>query len=136
MCRLFFRGDEMKATKNAPLLTWLTILSLVVSLCAGSIISGQAKAQPKENDGARAKGDKVSSDLRERVSDAQARDDPVGVILQLNGPAGDSVRAILKRNGVRVKGDFRNFNSQAVELPASVVDELSLYDEVDSIVKG
>ena len=39
--------------------------------------------------------------------------------------------ALLKRNGVRVKAQFRNFGSLAVELPASVVEELASFEEVD-----
>src|SRR5206468_5102635 len=39
----------------------------------------------------------------------------------------------LRRNGIRVRQVFRNFEARAIELPASVVEELAAFDEVSYI---
>ncbi|MBA3441169.1 MAG: S8 family serine peptidase, partial [Pyrinomonadaceae bacterium] len=75
----------------------------------------------------------MSSDLRKRSRGPRAKQDLVQVILQIDGQMSAAVAQILKRNGVRVKGHFQNFNARAVELPASVVEELATFDEVSYI---
>src|SRR5437764_11357183 len=67
---------------------------------------------------------KVSSDLK---TDGEDR---VQVILQLSDKPSGELNALLNRNGVHIRAHFKNFNSYAVELPASVVAELSDFDEV------
>ena len=81
------------------------------------------------------RADKVGHKLRNRVSNSQSANDQVSVILQLNGQKSPRLQALLKRNGIRLKKEFSNFNSSAVELPASVVDELASHGEVDSITE-
>ncbi len=74
---------------------------------------------------------KVSSALREQAQDAKTGQDKIATILQLNGQPSRGLNALLNRNGVRVKAQFRNFSSLAVELPVSAVEELASFKEVN-----
>src|SRR5712691_8076715 len=132
----------MRSLRRSPTITWSTTLSLVVALVAGILVADNTHAQPKPGSNKSALGsnqaDKVSPDQRGRVRSArdakknENRNDEnlVKVILQFNGPPSEPLNALLRRNGVHVKRHFQNFNSKAVELPASVVDELAAFDEV------
>src|SRR6266446_7296416 len=117
----------MKRTKRSLAITWLTGLSLVLSLTSGIMISDRASAAPNQT--AR-QADKVAPDLRRRVWDSPSPDESVRVILQLSGPASGPLTALLNRNGVHVNKSFKNFNSFAINLPLNVVDELASFDEV------
>ncbi len=117
----------MKRTKRTVALTFLTCLSLLISLTSGIMLNDRASAASKQ---AGRRGDKVASELRRRVWDSHSPDESMSVILQLNGPASGPLKTLLKRNGVHVNKSFSNFNSHAIELPSSVVDELAAYDEV------
>src|SRR5204863_9872770 len=65
--------------------------------------------------------------------DARSGVDSDSLILQLNDQPSGQLNALLNRDGVHVKAHFENFNSQAVELPLGVLDELAAYPEVEFI---
>src|ERR671930_1539404 len=120
------------------LVTTLTTLALLLSLFAGSwpVTSVMARSdgghsQDDKKYSRQAKAEKVSPDLRARQRNARTGDESVSVILQLNAEPSGQLNALLNRNGVHVKAHFENFNSQAVELPLGVVDELAAYSEVE-----
>src|SRR5207245_9644767 len=73
---------------------------------------------------------KVGPELLAKLYAARSGE-TIPVILQLNAKPTGQLNALLNRNGIHVKRYFDQFNSYAVELPASVVDELALYDEVE-----
>jgi len=100
---------------------------LALSSLGGQLFVTGVAASVDQN----AKADKVAADLRGRVSASSA--ETVSVILQLNGPVSGRLNALLNRNGIHVKKVFKNFNSSAVELPVSLVDELASFDEVQFV---
>jgi hypothetical protein len=100
---------------------------LALSLLGGHCFVARVAASVDQN----AKADKVASNLRGHVSAGSS--ETVSVILQLNGPVSGRLNALLNRNGIHVKQSFKNFNSSAVELPVSVVDELAAYEEVQFV---
>src|SRR5687767_8120412 len=108
------------------------VIALALSLCCGIVISDnsvfgrQAQASSDKSSGRGAASRKVSPDLDGKKSG----DAPVRVILQLDGKPSGRLNALLNRNGVHVRGSFRNFNAMAVELSASAVAELAAFDEV------
>ena len=106
----------------------IAFIALAFSLCCGIVIADQCvfgrRAQADSGQGNASK--KVSPDLRGK----KAGDAPVRVILQIDGKPSGKLNALLNRNGVHVKGSFKNFNAMAVELPQSVVGELEAFDEV------
>ncbi|MEO8436803.1 MAG: hypothetical protein ABI596_18035, partial [Pyrinomonadaceae bacterium] len=114
-------------------------LSLLISVSCGILVTDKAGAQQASNHNFQnsRRGDKVSPDLRGKVRRSQKRgtqdNDFVSVILQLKSAPSARLAALLGRNGVRVKRLFQNFNSQAVELPAGVVDELAAFSELQTV---
>ena len=114
--------------------------SLLFSVSFGILVVDRAGAKSGNNNHnfqSSRRGDKVSPDLRGKVRRSRERGNQdtenVSVILQLTAPPSAQLAALLRRNGVRVKRLFRNFNSQAVELPAGVVDELAAFSELQTV---
>jgi hypothetical protein len=116
----------MKATRRSQILTWLTALSLLVSPCAGLLVGNHAQAAPRRDS---AREQKVSPSFT--LQGGRSSDERLQVILQLRDRMSGQLNALLNRNGNHVRSEFRNFNSLAVELPASAIDELASFDEVD-----
>src|SRR5207237_1592302 len=121
------RAKKMTRTKLSHTLTFTACLILALSLLGGSSFMAKVAASADQT----TKADKVATNLRGHVSSASS--ETVSVILQLNGPASGRLNALLNRNGIHVKQLFKNFNSSAVELPVSAVDELASYDEVQFV---
>ena len=120
----------MKRNKRSITLTWLTCLSLVLSLCAGFILDVGAKAAPPSQSSSNR--DKIGRDLRDEMG-KHGGGDVVKVIVQLNDRISGPLNALLKGNGVKVKKNFVNFNTLAIELPASVVASLASFPEVEFV---
>src|SRR5215213_7902088 len=118
-----------KLNSRTPL-RHLAVVMLAVSLFSGLMPAGRAAAPASRREMA----DKVTPELREQARASWARgEDKVSVILQLNGPARGPLKAFLNRNGVHLKNQFKSFNSFAVDLPASSLDELASFDEVSLV---
>src|SRR2546421_4618259 len=115
----------MKVMKHSRAIAWLTSFSLAISLSAGILTAERASAAPK---GGAKKASKVSSDLNGRKGG-----ETVKVIMQLSGKMSGQLNALLSRNDVHVKSAFKNFNAQAIEMPASIVDQVAAFDEVSYI---
>ncbi len=123
----------MKKTNRSTsrtLLTYVAIIGIVASLAGRVSTSVPTFAAPGQRD---ERADKVGHKLRKRVRDNTASSENVSVILQLNGQKSPRLQSLLKRNGIRLKKDYSNFNSSSIELPANVVEELASHSEVDSI---
>jgi serine protease AprX len=118
----------MKRIKRSPLLTSLTIFSLLLTLCYGIMVTDQARAASgsKSGHGGSDKSAKISPDLSADGGDASL----VKVILQLSSKPSGQLNALLNRNGVHIRAHFQSFNSYAVDLPANVLEELTSFDEV------
>src|SRR5437763_2082262 len=129
----------MKNNKRSPIVNLITAFSLVISLCSGILIIDNAHASSNQSSSrgsdasGRAKASKMSSELHRRAKGANAGADTMRVIIQFNGKPSSEVNAILHRNGIKVRQVFRNFEARAIELPASVVEELAAFDEVSYI---
>jgi len=124
----------MNSTKLSRIVTWSITLSLLFSVSFGILVVDKASAKVNGgSDNTTQLGDKVSSDLRNRIRHDQnsGNEGLVNVIVQFNGPPSVAVQALLRSNRVKVRNQFQNFNTQAVELPASVVDELASFKEVN-----
>ena len=129
----------MKRTKRSVAMSWLACLAVVLSLCMGILLGDKANASRKSGkdgmaklDQNKPKTDKVAKDLRESARKKSGNDD-VSVILQLNDEISNPLRSLLKSNGIKVKKSFINFNSLSADLPASVVETLASFPEVEYI---
>ncbi|HEV2915266.1 MAG TPA: hypothetical protein VGX92_18450, partial [Pyrinomonadaceae bacterium] len=119
--------------KRTPAAAWFASLLLLATMCAGLMLcekSGQA--QSDQGSKARAAA-KLSPDLDERTQSATGGAARIDCILQLNSNPSGRLNALLNRNGVHVRAHFRSFNSYAIELPASLLEELSSFKEVAHI---
>src|SRR2546421_11892200 len=118
----------MKQNKTPKPARLIVALSLLFALCCSIVITDNQvvmrRAEAKNS--GHANGKKVSPDLQGKSAGSSL----VRVILQLNGKPTGQLNALLNRNGVHVRASFSNFNAQAVELPANVVDELASFSEV------
>src|SRR3954468_2209593 len=126
----------MKRTKQNKFVAWMTLMSLLISLCTGIIVSDKAMAQGNSNqtktkrERQRDRASRVAGDLSDRVKHRKSDTETVKVIIQLNAPMSNLLKSVLKGTGVKVHGSFNKLNMQAVELPAKLVDTLSSFDEL------
>src|SRR5215213_7462525 len=127
-------GTKMKSTRhNLPA---LTSVILALSLCFGQ--GGNPAAYAATTGGSQSRSarsprqDKVSPDLRQSLRSKKGSD-RVQVILQISGKPTAALRALLSRNGVRVKKEFGNLQMLTVELPLSVIEQLAAFAEVTYI---
>src|SRR5687767_14247581 len=105
------------------------------SVCAGIMVSDTAKAAPRREQDGSSRGSKksrIASDLRQQMRN-NAGKDTVKVIVQLNDRMSGPLKAFLRGNGVKVKRSFARFNNIAVELPASLIDSLVSFPEVEFV---
>src|SRR5258705_1116267 len=130
-------GDKkvksMTRTKRSLALAVLTSLSLGLTMVNSTVMTNIASAAPKNgsHDQNARNGNRVSPDLRDQATNRGQS--LVKVILQLNDKMSVQLNALLRSNGVKVKKQFVNFNSFAVDLPANLVDVLSNFPEVSFI---
>src|SRR4029453_10927418 len=75
---------------------------------------------------------KVAPDLGELAHGA-LQDATLKVIIQLNDEMSGQLDWLLRSNGVKIKKRFAALNTLAVELPASVVDSLEQFDEIEFV---
>ena len=122
----------MKRTKRSLALTWLACASLVLSLCCGILVMDKASAKDDRRNRGERRHRKVANDLRERSRREPGAND-LKVILQLNDRPSTELRALLRSNGVKIRKQFINFNTLALELPASVVESLASFPEVEFV---
>jgi serine protease AprX len=113
----------------------LTVMLLVV--IAHVAVPPSARTSPaRAQDPAaqmEAPANKITPDLQEKLLAELSADDRVSVILQLNDEPSGVLHSLLTRSGVHVKGNFENFGSIAVELPATMVEQLASFDEVSVV---
>ena len=135
------RNTKMKNIKT-PIIASLIVFAMLLSLCAVGIFptavtaqSNKGSEQASKAKTKRAKDEKVSDMFRQRSKKTShgENEETVQVILQLNGPSSGQLNALLRRNDIRLKDHFAEFNSSVVELPLSVVRQLSEFDEVEFI---
>src|SRR5467141_803277 len=130
----------MNPQKLSRVVTWCITVSLLLSATFGILVCDRASAKSGNNQAGNNQSnndsrnaDKVSSDLRTEVGRAQRHkkdnnnNEDVKVILQFNGPVTGELNALLNSNGVKVRKRFRNFSSNVVELPASIVEQLAAF---------
>ena len=113
------------------LATKILALALVAAACA--LATGSRAARAPQGAGQTQRGDKVSPELRQFMRAGGA--DTVSVIIQLGAQPTGQLNALLQRNGVRVHGRFANLDAVAAELPASVVNELADFEEIESLTR-
>jgi len=83
-------------------------------------------------DQSKPKTDKIAKDLRASTRKKSGNND-VSVILQFNDEISNQLKSLLKSNGIKVKKSFISFNSLSADLPASVVETLASFPEVEYI---
>lgn len=125
----------MNSTRFSRIVAWCLALSMLLAVTTGILITGNASAKGNNGDNNNQRGDKVSPDLRkkERKAKDSKKDELVPVILQITGSPSSGLRQLLRRSGIKVKKEFQNFNSQAIDLPTSAVDELAAFPEVNVV---
>ncbi|HKE57852.1 MAG TPA: S8 family peptidase, partial [Pyrinomonadaceae bacterium] len=122
-----------KRSKATPALSLLTSVSLLLPMLCGFLSANVAQAAAKD-DGSN-KGpqnhfrQKLARDLRDKVQSG-GQQETLKVILQLEGKISGPLNALLRSHGIKIKRQFSNFNSLALELPAEVVEALSNFPEV------
>src|SRR3954464_8560531 len=123
----------MKRGKQSPIVAWLTTISLLFSLAAGIMIGDNARvhAAPKGGNGPH-KGDKVSSDLRDKVKKAK-RNECVKTIIDPAGDWNTNLDSLVSKKGGKVSRSFKNFKSHSVCLPAATVEDLANDPTVDYV---
>src|SRR5689334_285297 len=118
----------MKLTKRFLTLALLANLSLGPTLAGGiaqaGILNGKGKSARNS-----AKHNKIAADLLEQL-DNESASKLVKVILQLDGKPSGQLNALLATNGVKIRKQFANLDSFALELPLNVVNALSQFSEV------
>src|ERR1051325_4128367 len=119
------QAKMMKLTSPTPLLTITAVVMLALATLSGSSFLNSVESPPNQT----ANNDKVSSDLRGRLSAGNS--ETLTIILQLNGPVSGRLNGLLNSNGVHVKQVFKNFNSSLVEIPASIINDIASYPEVE-----
>jgi hypothetical protein len=103
---------KMRLKRFPPILTRLSCALLLLSISTSALLfPSRVNAQWHLNLNEEGNRSKISSDLRNRASQG---DELVNVILQLKGPVRWQLWLLLRRNGVRVKKEFRNLESKAV----------------------
>lgn len=124
----------MKNIKSSLAASLLIVGGLIFSLCLSGIVTRSASAESntaqQASASSRHKDEKISDSLRGRN---RTSDETVQVIIQLNSSPTARLNALLQRNGVHIKEDFKELNSFAVELPLNVVNELADFNEVHFI---
>ncbi len=108
-------------------------LALIGGIFPGSFVNTSLAQSSNRQSASQNLSNKISDDLRSQMNSYHAPETKASVILQLNAPASGQLNALFQRNGVRIKGQFENFNSFAVELPVNVIEELALYSEVEFV---
>jgi hypothetical protein len=108
--------------KRSRLTTWLTCLSLILSLSGGIMVADHAGAQSSSKP-------KGSSDLIAKAHSV-TNTDTVKVILQLRAPMSSDLNSLLNSNGVHIRKTFNNLGAHLVEMPASLMDTVAGFSEV------
>src|SRR6476620_9854015 len=119
--------------KRSRAITWLTCLSLLISLCGGIMVTSSAGAKSGQKDGQKPKqGRRVSSDLVEKAHGRKSSD-TVKVILQLDDTMSAELSTLLQSNGVRVRKSFNNLKAHAIDMPANLVETGASFPEVSYV---
>src|SRR5215213_552241 len=111
----------------------IAFCALFFCLCPGKITrtaSAQSHGALRAHASTGTHGKKISSDLSELLSGALTGDEPIRIILQGREDTGGNLRSLLQRNGVKVRGHFRNLDTRVVEVPASMIAELAADPDV------
>jgi hypothetical protein len=123
----------MKKLKSSLAASLLIVGSLVFSLCLTGVVTSSVSAEsntsPRTSANSRRKDEKISDTLRGRTTSSET----VQVIIQLNSSPTGRLNALLQRNGVHVKDNYKELNSFSVELPLSD-DMVEVLDAVNSAV--
>jgi subtilisin family serine protease len=116
---------QRERVKRSPLVTSLTIFSLLLTLCYGIMVTDRARAASgsKSGHGGSDKSAKISPDLSADGGDASL----VKVILQLSSKPSGQLNALLNRNGVHIRAHFqlRVLNSQGTGTVSAVLGALN-----------
>jgi hypothetical protein len=146
----------MVRIKRSSVLAWLVSFSLLMGLCAGTMVTGNAHAQSDRrveraqagneptdlSDEDSMQGDKMSPDLREQVDSSgagsgfatmAAKEAVVRAIVQLNQQPSGRLNALLNSSSVSEKGRCNNFNARIIEAPLSVLNQIASLKEVSYI---
>jgi len=123
---------NMKTSRNSIFTRQAVCLVLLTALATASLMTTRSQAQAPASavNTFQAPADKVSPDLRELTAAGTAS---ASVILQLNDKPSGQLNALLNRNGVHVRNDFNLLKAKAIDVPASLIDELAAFGEVDSV---
>src|SRR5437867_5723654 len=121
-------GEVFKRAKikRAHVVASLTCLSLVLSLSGGIMVGDRARAQSLGRPA------KLSSDLSAKHH-SLTNADTVKVIVQLGAPMSSSLNSLLNRNGVHIRKTSQTLGAHSVEMPASIVDTVAAFNEVDFV---
>src|SRR5438552_13028020 len=112
--------------KRFHMVAWLTCLPSVHSLSGGIMVGDRARAQSVGRPA------KLSSDLSAKAH-SLTNADTVKVIVQLGAPMSSSLNSLLNSNGVHVRKTFQTLGAHSVEMPASIVDTVAAFNEVDFV---
>src|SRR4051812_11233509 len=119
----------MKSPTCLGFLAEATVLSLLLGLCASVPLNGTslplAATTALSRNRSKSPKEKISSDLKERITASTVSTRTVKVVLQFNSTPSAAASEILSRANVNVRSELHNLNTKVVELPESAVAELA-----------
>src|ERR1044072_1896713 len=103
---------------------------MLLCLCAGILLTEKSFAtRPAFASSGKGSGHKERLSTGLSASGTQR----VSVVLQLNGKPSGKLTSLLNRSGVHVRSQLKALNAFTVELPASVLEELASFSEVEFV---
>jgi hypothetical protein len=88
------------------------------------------KANEEAQDSEAFVGDKIAPELNELIQSSNSTSESVHIILQGDALNSSGLRAFIKRNGIRITGQYSNLNAQAIQIPARLVNQLADFNQV------
>src|ERR1044072_2005237 len=103
---------------------------MLLCLCAGILLTEKSFAtRPAFGSSGKGSGHKEKLSTGLTASGTQRGT----VVLQLNGKPSGKLNALLNRSGVHVRSQLKALNAFTVEMPASVLEELASFSEVEFV---
>jgi serine protease AprX len=109
-----------KPTARHTFLSYVAVFCLLVLMSVGSVPTVNAQF----SNGLVVK---ISRQLRRSSETANGN---VHMIMQLDSPPTGQLNALLQRNGIRIRGNFSELGTVALDAPADLIDELATFPEV------
>ena len=109
---------------------FLSLTLVAAILLTGLCQSTQVKAASKSDPTVKSTEERAVKVSPRLARDTHQSDERVTVIVELNDSRGGHFNSFLKRNGVHLEREMKKLRTFAIEMPFSLVPELSAFPEV------